>query len=416
MSDNRLLEAPHPANGELRDRVQAIRLDTQLGAAKSGRGGAGWLGWALAGLLMLTWAGVGIRSYKQGGIAPVGNSVAATASPSDGKQTVSPNPTAEKSAPASVGSIQLEVKGYLTPARQLVVSPIDVGGRVIELNVVEGKFYKEGEVLAVLDSASYKAFADEAAATLAGAQQRLSAAEAKLASQLPSSVRAVEVRQVEAQLAEAKAQRDRSQDVANRTQQFGSSPQEKVQARNDLLAAEARVAKLDADLVLLKEGPRREQIRSLEAEVQAAKAEVAAAEARLVQAKWRLENCIIKAPISGTVLTKKAEKGNLVNPQAFAGGGGSVCEMADLAGLEVELKVAEREISKLTPGQPCRVRADAYPDRVYTGKLDRIMPIANRGDNTVNVRVKVELQPNEAPGTYLKPDMGAVVSFLAIQK
>jgi HlyD family secretion protein len=411
MSDNRLLEAPS-ANGDLRDRVHAIRLDNQLGAAKAGRGGAGWLGWALAGLLMLTWAGVGIRSYKQGGLALPG---AAAPAPAESKPA-GPDVSPTAATTADAGSVVLEFKGYLVPNRSLIVSPIDVGGRVVELNVVEGQFYPEGSVLAVLDKASYQAFFDESVAALASAKQKLAAADAKLAGQLPNSVRAVEVAQVEAQLDEAKAQRDRSADTDARVKQYGASPQEKVAARNDYLAAEARVKKLEADVVILKEGPRKEMIRAAEADVQMAKAEVAAAEARQVQSKWRLDNCVIKSPISGTVLEKKAEKGNLVNPQAFAGGGGSVCTMADLADLEVELKIPEKDIAKLAVGQPARVKADAYPDRKYTGKLDRIMPTANRADSTVYVRVKVQLPTGEAPGTYLKPEMGAVVSFLPVSK
>lgn len=218
---------------------------------------------------------------------------------------------------------------------------------------------------------------------------------------------------MEAQINEAKAQRDRNADAERRLKAFsGSSGQELVAARNEVVISEARIAKLLADLMLLKEGPRKEQIKATEAEVAGARAEVAAAQARLVQSRWRLDNCVIKAPIAGTVLTKKAEKGDLVNPQAFAGGSGSVCEMADLADLEAELKIPERDISKLTVGQPCRIRADAFQDRAYTGRLDRIMPIANRADNTVNVRVKVKLADGEAPGTFLKPEMGAVVSFL----
>jgi hypothetical protein len=50
---------------------------------------------------------------------------------------------------------------------------------------------------------------------------------------------------------------------------------------------------------------------------------------------------------------------------------------------------------------------------VYTGTLDRIMPEANRAKSIVPVRVKVKLPEGETPGTYLKPEMGAVVTFMA---
>jgi len=100
---------------------------------------------------------------------------------------------------------------------------------------------------------------------------------------------------------------------------------------------------------------------------------------------------------------------------AFNGGGG-ICDLADMSDLEVDLKVAERDIAKLTVGQNCRIRANAFANKVYAGKLDRIMPIANQGDSTVSVRVKVKLPEGEAPGTFLKPQMGAVVTFLGEAK
>jgi HlyD family secretion protein len=196
----------------------------------------------------------------------------------------------------------------------------------------------------------------------------------------------------------------------------GVSEQEVRKARFDAQAMDARVRRLTAGLELLIEGPRQQQKSVAEAEALAAEAEVRAAEARLTASQWRLNNCIITAPIDGTVLTKKAELGNLVNPMAFSAstsGGGAVCDLANLANLEVELKVPEKEIAKVKAGQKCRIKSDAYPDKLYAGFLDRIMPIANRGDGTVNVRVKVTLPPGEVPGTYLKPDMGALVSFLA---
>ena len=58
--------------------------------------------------------------------------------------------------------------------------------------------------------------------------------------------------------------------------------------------------------------------------------------ADLAKAQWQLDNCIIRAPISGTILKKNAEEGSLVNPAAMQGFY-SLCEMADLSDLEVDL-------------------------------------------------------------------------------
>jgi multidrug resistance efflux pump len=384
------------ANGELRNRVQQVRLDTQLAAAKAGRGGTSWLPWVLCALLALTWAGVAVRSYRNAE-AERGTDAAA-------------GPAAGSSPAAAAGKIEVEVHGYFIPARQIAVSPIDVGGRLIELNFVEGTRYEAGHVLAKIDPASYEAARAEAAAMLAVARARQTSAEQRYAEM--TRVQAAEVVQVKALIDEAKAQEKLAETEYARV--FGlasSTPQERDRASADRLAGVARVAKLTADLEILEKG-RPAKIQAAKADAEAAAADVAAAEARLTQAACRVENCVIKAPITGTVLTKKAEKGNLVNPMAFGATSGAVCDMADLADLEIDLKVAEKEISKIHPGQRCRVRADAYPGRPYGGRLDRIMPIANQADNTVNVRVKVELPPGEAPGTFLKPNMGALVTFL----
>ena len=410
------------ANGEMRNRVQQIRLDSQLGKGSAGRSGASWLPWILTGLLALTWAGTGIRSYgnmaSDGANASAGP--AATAPASSGNSGGSSNNSSTNSAASAPtiesGTVQLEVKGYIVPAQQIAVSPIDVGGRLVELNVVEGKFYKKGEVLAKLDPSSYLALYEESVATYEGAVKRLRATEQRLAELKPASVRAIEVTQLQAQLDEAKAQQDRTLDDYRRLVALNGNvaARELEQAETDNRAAQARVVKLMADLTVLKEGPRPEKILAAEADRATASADVDAAEARKKQSKWRLDNCTIVAPIAGTVLAKKAEQWNLVNPMAFGATSGSVCDMANLADLEVELEIPERDISKLKVNQPCRIKADAYPGRAYEGRLDRIMPIANRSKSIVTVRVKVTLPSEEAATPFLKPEMGAVVSFLPV--
>src|SRR4029079_5363073 len=121
-------------------------------------------------------------------------------------------------------------------------------------------------------------------------------------------------------------------------------------------------------------------------------------------------NCTIRAPITGTILKKNAEEGNVVNPIAF-NGSFSLCEMADLSDLEVDLNIQERDIAAIHVGQQCRVRAEAYLDRIYQGRVDRLMPIADRAKGAIPVRVKITI-PAAEEGVYLKPEMGAIVTFL----
>src|SRR5262249_16163308 len=107
---------------------------------------------------------------------------------------------------------------------------------------------------------------------------------------------------------------------------------------------------------------------------------------------------------------KTAEIGNLVSPLSF-NVSASICEMADLADLEVDLEIQERDIAKIIHGMPCKISVDAYPERYYSGRVDRLMPIALRSKAAIQVRVKIEM-PKEEVGQYLKPEMNARVTFL----
>jgi hypothetical protein len=89
----------------------------------------------------------------------------------------------------------------------------------------------------------------------------------------------------------------------------------------------------------------------------------------------------------------------------------SICEMADLTQLEVDLTIQERDIGKIFKGQQCRIRPDAAADKSYAGEVSRLMPIADRSKGTISVRVRVSV-PREEEGVYLRPEGAALVSFL----
>jgi HlyD family secretion protein len=176
-------------------------------------------------------------------------------------------------------------------------------------------------------------------------------------------------------------------------------------------AMKGRVDRLRFNYDLMKKGPREEKRK-------AALAEWKAAEADVIRTKWRLDNCVIRAPISGHILTKKAEKGNVVNPLAFSIAA-SLCEMADLGDLEIDLSIQERDIAQIQKDQYCTVMPEAFQNHEpfrklhphgYDGHVIRLMPIADRSKGAINVRVKVQI-PKEEVGKILKPEMSVVVLF-----
>jgi HlyD family secretion protein len=247
---------------------------------------------------------------------------------------------------ASSGEYALQSKGYIITAHQILVSP-KVNGMIVKLNITESQPVKKGEILAELEDTYYCAERDRAKAALA---------------------------QAKAHLERCKADHTRAE---------------------SLLPTKS-ISKSDFDLSLANRDE--------------ADATAKLAQAELDKAEWQLSNCIISAPISGTILKKNAEEGSLVNPIAMQGFY-SLCEMADLSDLEVDLTIQERDISRIFAGQQCKIRADAFPDRVYDGYVSRLMPTADRAKGAIPVRVKVKV-PAEEEGVYLKPEMGALVSFL----
>jgi multidrug resistance efflux pump len=390
----------------LKDRVAGLRLPDKVD--QLGRSGGGWLPWLLCILLGGTTVSLVARLPSRPSLALTGEATgerkAANSPEKTSTQPPVPSGQDSREKPAS-GAVVLESKGYIIAAHQIQVSPIEVSGLIKELYVEEGKRFKKGDVLAVLDTTSFEADTADARAALASADAKwlklrngyreedkraakhdMEAAEADLVQTRADFARIDELFTKSPGLSVTKSDWDNSRAGRDRSQRRYES----AQARYDMTMNGSRVE-----------------------DVAEAEADVGVAKARLRKAEWHLANCTIRAPVTGTILTKKAELGNLVNPLAFGATSGAVCEMADLSDLEVELDITERDIAKVQKGMPCRLHAEAYPDRIYDGVVTRLMPIANRAKGSVPVRVKVKV-PADEEGVYLKPEMGAVVAFLQL--
>jgi multidrug resistance efflux pump len=385
-----------PGRPELRERVQGLKLPKPEERPPSGK--AGWffafLGVALASWFFALWwtrsSDLLFQSFEQ----PV--EATSTTPKTTPAGAASPAKSSGTTA-AATDAIALESKGYIIPAHQILVSP-KVSGMITRLCLEEGLRVDKGSILAEIETIQYQADLDQARANRDLLKQRLL--------ELEHGNRPQEILQADAELAEARATlaelEDQYQRQVTLRKSGASTEQSFVSAERKAEAQEQRVGQLEQAMKLMKEGPRVERI-------EAARAEVRQAEAQLTRSQWQLDNCTIKAPISGTILKKNAEEGNIVNPVAF-NGSYSLCDMADLADLEVSLDIQERDIGKVFPQQKCQIRAEAFPERPYPGVVDRLMPIADRAKGAIPVRVKVRV-PKDEEGVYLKPEMGALVTF-----
>lgn len=131
-----------------------------------------------------------------------------------------------------------------------------------------------------------------------------------------------------------------------------TSKMEYESARTKFRAAEQHVRSMDYALGLMR--------ISLCQKVAAAHTQLEEAEANMVRVRWHLENCMVRAPSSGTILKKNAEEGNLVNPVAF-NDTFSLCELANLSELEVELPIQDATSARSGPGSDAKSVRKPFP-------------------------------------------------------
>ena len=109
---------------------------------------------------------------------------------------------------------------------------------------------------------------------------------------------------------------------------------------------------------------------------------------------------IVRAPVAGTVLTLPAQVGMTISPAVpLARIGGE--------GLEIQLFVAERFISRISLNQRCDITLDAWPGEVFQGTVSEISPTVDTASRTMEIRVRVT-----NPGTRLRAGMFARVNII----
>jgi membrane fusion protein (multidrug efflux system) len=120
-----------------------------------------------------------------------------------------------------------------------------------------------------------------------------------------------------------------------------------------------------------------------------------------------LESTRLKAPFSGIITAKYLEEGEVFTLMPGAAGSPAILEIMQLDPVKVNLQVAERDLPDLRRGMPVRLTTDAYPEREFTGKVNRIDP-------TVDPRFRMgslELQISNTRHS-LKPGMFARVTVV----
>jgi len=255
--------------------------------------------------------------------------------------------------------VLLNASGYVTPRRRATIAA-KITGRVTQMIADEGMHVREGQVLATLDESD--------------ARVRLDSAKAD------REATAAALKDLQVQVENADRELRRTQALQK---QGVSSTQALDLART-------------AD-------------DSLRAKITLTGEQIKAAEERIRVARQDLDNCTVRAPYTGIVVSKDAQVGEMVSPIS-AGGGFTrtgIATVVDMQSLEIEVDVNESYIARVRESMPVTAILDAYPDWKIPAKVRTVIPTADRQKATVKVRISfIQLDPR------ILPDMGVKVTFL----
>jgi len=257
----------------------------------------------------------------------------------------------------------LNASGYVTPRRRATIAA-KITARVTGVFFDEGTRVREGQLLATLDDSDYKRTLDSAKADRDASQAAIADLE-------------VQLRNAEIQLKRAQQLRDSG-----------------IQTQEALDNARTAADSLRAKIALTKE-------------------QVAAAQSRIAVAQQAVDNCVIRAPFPGIVVSKDAQVGEMVSPVS-AGGGFTrtgIATIVDMKSNEIEVDVNESYIARVSEGQKVTAVLDAFPNDPYDAKVRTVIPTADRQKATVKVRISFLKLDDK-----ILPDMGVKVAFLEEEK
>ncbi|MBI1815891.1 MAG: efflux RND transporter periplasmic adaptor subunit [Deltaproteobacteria bacterium] len=272
----------------------------------------------------------------------------------------------------------------------------EVPGRMIERSADEGVMLDKGEPVARLDDHEYRLHVERATAAKAAADAHYR--------MLVKGSRAQDIDQALAALESAESTlllQQREQKRLAKLAADGVVSQGELDRINSALdTAQAARDRARAQLNMLREGFRLEEIEQARAQLQQASKELELAELNLAR-------CQLYSPAAGRVLSKSREAGEMVQP------GTPVVTLGDLTRPWLNVYVGERDLGKVWLGMKARVTVDSFPHDPFSGKVTFISERAEFTPKNIQTpdervklvyRVKVDVETRDQA---LKPGMPA---------
>jgi len=242
-------------------------------------------------------------------------------------------------------NLSVSANGVVQPINKVEIRS-KAGGQILQLNFEEGSYVKKGDLLVALDTTQTKNDYDQAKADLATALQALTQAENNA---------------------------HRSKELYDKRL---ISDQELDQSKLDLVRAQSQLVRTRA---------------------------------ALSTAEDRLRDTRVLAPITGVILSRNVDLGQIISSAVSNVGGGTVlATVADMEEVYVITNVDEVDIGKAGVGQRAKVVADAFPDDSFYGEVIRIAPLGKTQQNVTTFNVVILVKNI---GGKLKAGMSASVDI-----
>jgi len=295
----------------------------------------------------------------------------------DSKKGITGQVPMVEAAAVTQGLIEEKISrtGDIAPYAQVTISS-KVQGWVGKINVREGDLVKTGQVLVTLDTREAEAAVAQAEASLEASKARLKQARATAEETVQS-----QIQQTKANLELADADLKRAQELHEKN----------FIARQQLDESRTKynVAKANYDLALNSI-----RQRTWENDIALAEAQVNQARATLELNKAQLANLIILSPMNGGITKRFVDPGTMVKDTT------PILTLMDLSEMKMVVNVIEREFIYLQKGQAVKITVTAFPDRVFSGRIQVITPALELQSRTAEIQISI---PN--PGLVLKPGM-----------
>ncbi len=262
----------------------------------------------------------------------------------------------------------VSASGSIQPEASVKISS-NIMGKIVKLNIEEGDYVKEGDILLKLDPERYSAALEQTEANL-----RASLADKQL---------------YEANLEESKFKLERQKAMFEKG-----------------LVSQEQLTSLET------------AVKVQEANLKRAVERIKAQEASLKSARDALDKTIITSPMSGIISQLNIEVGEVVVTGTMNNAGTVLMIISDLSIMEVEVEVDESEIVYIKKNQEVKIEVDALPDSVFKGKVTEIANSATVSgygtqEQVTNFKVVVTLIDS---CSLLRPGMSATVDIITATK